>query len=101
VFLVETPGFDTLVVPGRINQRARGPYGATLVIPPLGGLRPVTRLFYKTLDLTKTTTSPGKRVETHFIEAPTTCDGSWRFEAQLPFRSGEAITAPAAVPCTP
>jgi hypothetical protein len=100
LFYVETPGFDPIVKVGQVKKLPRGPYGVEFEVPPAGGARPVTRMTYKTLDLTTTRTADGKQVETHFLEAPTSCSGLWKFDQRITFESGETVTTRVSVPCT-
>jgi hypothetical protein len=101
-FFGEAPGLDPIIAVAGVERLPSGPYGVSLEIPPpvAGGSHPVTRVTYKTLDLTTTRTVGGEQVETHFLEAPTSCEGSWRFEARVTFKSGETLTSRVSVPCS-
>jgi hypothetical protein len=100
LFYGETPSLDPILAVAGVKRLPSGPYGLLLEIPPVGGTRPVRRVTYKTQDLTTTRTVGGEQVETHFLEAPTSCEGSWRFEGRVTFKSAETLTSRVSVPCS-
>lgn len=97
-----------------LRNQPTGPYGYALTVtvppPPVPGAA-ITRFQVVTLDKTITKTIRKRvrrrgrvrvqvrRVVTHYIEAPTFCQGSWQFAGEFTYANGQSLTATDTVAC--
>jgi hypothetical protein len=95
LYYIKTPGYDPLSAAAPLEKQPEGPYERRVSAPRIPGSPPVTRIRLRTLD--RTTKVGGRTV--HFIEAPKNCAGSWRFESEATFKSGEKLTVVSPVRC--
>jgi hypothetical protein len=100
---------------GTLRNQPSGPYGYTLTVnvppPPVPGAA-ITRFAVHTLDRTVTKTvhvrvrrhgrtrRVARRVAVHYIEAPTTCNGTWQFGGDFTYANGGSLSATDSVACT-
>jgi hypothetical protein len=96
LYLVETPGYSPLTAAATVEKSSGGQWGYSITYPPISKALPLAALQLRTLD--RTVKSGGKTV--HFIETPSSCGGSWKFDSHVSFRSGEKLTIPATATCS-
>jgi hypothetical protein len=96
LYSITAPGYKSLAAPGVLKSKPTGDYDRQVTAPVIPGRPPVTHLRLRTVD--RTTKAGGKTV--HLIEAPTDCAGSWLFQTEATFKSGEKLAVVSPVRCS-
>jgi hypothetical protein len=104
IFIASLNGKPTTELDFAVQQQPSGPYGlAFTAFQPTGSTAValgITKFSVKIPDRTVTRRVRGKSVKTHFVEAPTTCSGSWSFAQTNTFTNAPPLTATDSQPCT-
>ena len=109
IFIASLNGTPTTELDFRVSQQPTGPYGLAIddidpnEFPPSSTPPPpltLTKFSVTIPNRTVTRRIRGKRVKFHFLEAPTTCRGSWKFAQTNTFTNASPLTATDTQPCT-
>jgi hypothetical protein len=103
IFIASVNGAPVTELDFTIKQQPTGPYGLafTSIVDPNAPPSPfgITKFSVNVPDRTVTRKVKGKKTKVHLIEAPTKCNGSWKFAQTNSFSNAPSLTATDSQPC--
>jgi hypothetical protein len=105
IFIASVSGKPPTEVDFTAGQQPHGRYGLAfgeIVFQSPSSTAPgfqITKFSFRIPDRTVTLRVNGKSVKFHFIEAPTTCNGSWQFAQTNTYSNAAPLTATDSEPC--